>query len=398
MKATDQPTAPGALDGVRILDLTQMMAGPVCPSLLGDFGADVIKVEPPAGDNMRHTGNTRIGGESDLYLSVNRNKRGIVLDLKQESGRRAAQALAATADVVIENFRPGTADRLGLGYDDVLRENPDVIYCSINGFGREGPDATRPALDPVIQALSGLMSLSGDERTGPLLSGMPVSDFVTPVFATLGILAALFARQRTGRGQRIDLSMLDASIFALMPREAHVLITGEDLPRLGNRHYQLVPYNSYETRDGKAIMVIAHNDKFWHALLRALDCLDLQDDPRLATRQDRAEHREVIEARFGARFREEDCATWIARLTEADAIFAPVREVREVLADERVRRDMLVEMEHPAAGVISVLANPIRLSGTPASVRRAPPTLGEHTDEVLGRLKAGNPWDASGLG
>lgn len=396
---TNNNTTPaGALDCVRVLDLTQMMAGPVCPSLLGDFGADVIKVEPPAGDNMRHTGNTRIGGESDLFLSVNRNKRDIVLDLKTDHGRRIAQALAATADVVIENFRPGTAERLGLGYDDVRRDNPDVIYCSINGFGREGPDSARPALDPVIQAMAGLMSLSGDERTGPLLAGMPVSDFVTPVFATLGVLAALFARQRTGRGQRIDLSMIDASIFALMPREAHVMITGEDLPRLGNRHYQLVPYNSYETRDGRSIMVIAHTDKFWHALLQALDCMDLQDDPRLATRIDRANNREIIEERFSARFREEDCETWIERLTKADAIFAPVREVREVLSDERVRRDMVVTMEHPAAGPVSMLANPVRLSETPATIRRAPPTLGEHTDEVLQRMTGGSPWDADGLG
>ena len=168
-----------------------MMAGPLCPSLLGDLGADVIKVEPPEGDAMRRTGDTRIGGESDLFLSVNRNKRSIVLDLKSESGQRTALAFAAAADVVIENFRPGTAERLGVGYDAVKAANPEVIYCSITGFGREGPDSKRPALDPVMQALSGLMSLSGDAGTGPLLAGMPVSDFVTPVFATLGVLAAV---------------------------------------------------------------------------------------------------------------------------------------------------------------------------------------------------------------
>lgn len=394
---TDIKGTAGALDAVRILDLTQMMAGPLCPSLLGDFGADVIKVEPPGGDNMRHTGNTRVGGESDLYLSVNRNKRAIELDLKDAAGRRAAQALAAGADVVIENFRPGTAERLGLGYDDVRRDNPDVIYCSINGFGHDGPDAKRPALDPVIQALAGLMSLTGDARTGPLLAGMPVSDFVTPVFATLGVLAALFARQRTGQGQRVDISMIDASIFASMPREAHVLLTGEDLPRMGNRHYQMVPYNSYATSDGRAVMVIAHNQKFWHALLLALDCLDLQDDPRFATPLDRARNSDELDALFAERFRSGDLATWVERLTEADAIFAPVRELSEVMADERVRRDMLEQVQHPTAGPVSLLRMPVRLSETPATIRRAPATLGEHTQDVLTRLDAGTAWDATGL-
>ena len=362
----------GALDGVRIVDFTQMMAGPLCPSL--------------------RTGDLRVGGDSDLFLSVNRNKRSIVLDLKSEAGRRAARALAATADVVIENFRPGTAERLGVGYEAVREDNPEVIYCSITGFGRDGPDATRPALDPVMQALSGLMSLSGDERSGPMLAGMPVSDFVTPVFATLGVLAALFSRQRSGHGQRIDVSMIDASIFATMPREGFSLATGEELPRLGNRHYQMVPYNAYATRDGKSIMVIAHNDKFWQALLRGLECPDLAEDPRLATTVGRAEHREIVEARFAERFASEDLAVWVERLTRADAIFAPVRGMLEVLGDERVRREMLAEVAHPEAGPISVLANPVRFSGTPAEVRRAPPLLGEHSEEVLSRLEGEGPW------
>ena len=384
----------GALDGIRILDFTQMMAGPLCPSLLGDLGADVIKVEPPEGDAMRRTGDTRIGGESDLFLSVNRNKRSIVLDLKSESGQRTALAFAAAADVVIENFRPGTAERLGVGYDAVKAANPEVIYCSITGFGREGPDSKRPALDPVMQALSGLMSLSGDAGTGPLLAGMPVSDFVTPVFATLGVLAALVSRERTGKGQRLDVSMIDASIFATMPREAYSLATGEELPRLGNRHYQMVPYNAYETADGKSIMVIAHNDKFWRALANGIGCAELLDDPRLATTAGRSEHRDIVEQRFAERFKAADLDTWIGRLTEADAIFAPVRSMPEVLADERVRRDMLSEVEHPTAGRIAVLSNPVRFAGTPASVRQAPPVLGQHTREVLARFEEDGQWPA----
>jgi CoA:oxalate CoA-transferase len=387
----------GALQGVRVLDFTQMMAGPLCPSLLGDLGADVIKVEPPEGDAMRRTGHVRVGGESDLFLSVNRNKRSVVLDLKTDAGQRAARALASGADVIVENFRPGTAERLGIGYEEVQGMNPEVIYCSITGFGRDSPDSGRPALDPVIQALSGLMSLTGDEASGPLLTGMPISDFVAPVFGTLGVLAALYSRQRSGRGQRVDLSMLDSSIFTMMPREAHLFATGEELPLMGNRHYQMVPYNAYETRDRRSVMVIAHNDKFWLALLSALDCRDMKDDPRLATGADRARNRDIVEARFAERFRSEDLATWVERLTQADAIFAPVRSLPEVLADEQVRRTMLARVDHPASGQIALLANPLHLSATPASIRRPPPMLGQHTEEVLSRLEAGTAWNEANV-
>lgn len=375
----------GALDGVRVIDFTQMMAGPLCPSLLGDMGADVIKVEPPEGDMMRRTGNTRVAGESDLFLSVNRNKRSVVLDLKSPPGRRAAQALASTADVVVENFRPGTAERLGVGYEQVRATgNPEVVYCSITGFGAEGPDSGRPALDPVIQALSGLMSFTGDERSGPLCAGVPISDFVTPVFATLGVLAALFSRERTGKGQRIDVSMVNASIFTTIPRDMHAFITNDTPPLLGNRHYQMVPYDAYETSDGRAVMVVAHNDKFFQAIARGVDCPDLIDDPRFATNVDRLRNRDVLEARLRERFRTADLAHWVDRLTAADAIFAPVRSLPEVFADPQVRREMLTQVEHSSAGPITVLANPVRLSGTPTSVRRPPPLLGEHGDDILG--------------
>ncbi len=379
----------GALQGVRVLDFTQMMAGPVCPSLLGDMGADVIKVEPPDGDMMRRTGDTRVEGESDLFLSVNRNKRSIVLDLKTEAGKRAARALAAGADVVVENFRPGTAERLGLGYDEVQAENPAVIYCSITGFGQTGPDKNRPALDPVIQALSGLMSLTGDERTGPLCTGMPISDFITPVFAALGVLAALFSRAHTGQGQRVDVSMIDASIFATMPREMHTLVKGAEMQRLGNRHYQMVPYDAYQTRDGRQLMVVAHNDKFFAAFARGLDRESWIDDPRFVASADRAANRDVLEPLIRERFLQDDLDTWVDRLAAADVIFAPVRGLREVLADERVRDEMLEAVEHPTVGPLNVFANPIRLSGTPMSVRSPPPLLGEHTDAIL---SDDSPW------
>ncbi len=382
----------GALQGVRVLDFTQMMAGPLCPTLLGDFGADVIKVEPPQGDPMRHMGELRLGGESNFFLSVNRNKRSIVLDLKTETGRRTAKALAETADVVVENFRPGTAAGFGLSYEDVCQENPTVIYCSISGFPLDGPDRDRPALDPVMQAMSGLMSLTGDASSGPLCSGMPISDLVTPIFATVGVLAALYARAKTGLGQRIDLSMLDASVFALVPREGEFFVTNRENELLGNRRSQMVPYNAYRTSDGRSLMVIAHNDKFWQALLRGLELDDLIEDPRFSDNANRIANREIVEDLLSKRFLSADLSTWVARLTDADALFAPVRGLAEVFADPQIRKDMVAKIDHPAAGEISLLANPINLFATPAVVDRPPPTLGQHSDEILSQLESGTPW------
>ncbi len=363
-----------------------MMAGPLCSMLLGDLGADVIKVEPPEGDSIRRTGETRVGGETEYFLALNRNKRSIVIDLKTERGRELALALAAGSDVVVENFRPGAAERLGVGYATLREVNPRLVYCAISGFGEEGADRSRPALDPVIQAMSGIMQLTGTRATGPLKTGFPFSDFVTPLMATIGILAALRARERAGRGQRVDVSMLDATIFGTIPREAYFFATGRTPEPLGNEHYQLVPYNTYETADGRHVMVVAHTEKFWQAIVAALADPALERDPRFATNADRLRHREALNARLAGAFRTAPLAEWTARLAAAGALFAPVRTLPEVFQDPRVRRDMLVELEHPAAGRITVLANPIRFSATPAAVRRPPPLLGEHTEEIVGGL------------
>jgi len=378
----------GPLHGVRVVDLSQMMAGPLCSMVLGDLGADVIKVEPPEGDALRRTGDTVRGGETDYMLSLSRNKRSVVVDLKAAGGRSVVHALAATADVVLENFRPGTAERLGVDYERLAALNPRLIYCSISGFGRDGADAGRPALDPVIQAVSGLMQLTGTPATGPLKTGFPFADFATPLLATIGILAALHARAGTGRGQRIDLSMVDAAIFATIAREGYYFATGQTPARLGNEHYQLAPYNTYETADGRHVMVVAHTDKFWRALLTGLGEPALAGDPRFTTNADRVRHRDALNAALGARFRTAPLAEWLRRLDAASAIFAPVRTWDEVFGDPRVRREMLATVAHPTAGAITVLRNPLRLSGTPASVRRAPPRLGEHTAEVLAELAA----------
>src|SRR3990167_8946754 len=288
----------GPLEGIRVLDFTQMMAGPLCAMLLGDLGADVIKIEPPEGDAIRRTGETFLGGETESFLSFNRNKRSVVIDLKAEAGREAGRGLAAGADVVLENFRPGSAERLGVGYETLRALNPRLVYCSISGFGRAGADRARPALDPVIQAMSGIMQLTGSAETGPLRTGFPFSDLVTPLFATIGVLAALRVRERTGRGQRVDLSMLDATIFGMMPREAYFFATGRTPSRLGNEHYQIAPWNTYETADGRYMIVVAHTEKFWHALLTALDAPELGADPRFLSNADRVRNRAALNARL----------------------------------------------------------------------------------------------------
>ena len=373
----------GPLEGIRVLDFTQMMAGPLCAMLLGDLGADVIKVEPPEGDAIRRTGETFLGGETEYFLSLNRNKRSVVVDLKTVAGREATHGLAAGADVVLENFRPGSAERLGVGYETLLALNPRLVYCSISGFGREGADRERPALDPVIQAMSGIMQLTGSAETGPLKTGFPFADLVTPLLATIGVLAALRVSERTGRGQRVDLSMLDATIFGMIAREGFFFATGATPGRLGNEHYQIAPYNTYETADGRYLMVIAHTEKFWRALVTALDDREVGTDARFLTNADRVRNRVALNAWLASAFRAASLDEWTRRLSAAGVLFAPVREFPEVFADPRVRRDMLVELDHPTAGRITVLANPLRLSETPATVRRRPPRLGEHTTEVL---------------
>ena len=372
------------LEGITVLDLTRVLSGPYCTMLLADMGARVIKVEQPGkGDDTRAWGPPFLAGESAYFLSINRNKESVTLDFKHPDGRAILDRLIAKSDVLVENFRPGTLTRQRLDYDAIAARYPRLVYCSISGFGRAGADRARPALDPVIQAMSGIMQLTGSDETGPLRTGFPFSDLVTPLFATIGVLAALRVRERTGRGQRVDLSMLDATIFGMMPREAYFFATGRTPSRLGNEHYQIAPWNTYETADGRYMIVVAHTEKFWHALLTALDAPELGADPRFLSNADRVRNRTALNARLAAAFRTASIDEWTPRLTAAGVLFAPVRSFPEVFSDPRVRREMLVELDHPTAGRITVLANPLRFSETPATVRRCPPRLGEHTAEVL---------------
>jgi CoA:oxalate CoA-transferase len=378
----------GVLTGIRVLDLTQMVAGPLCTLLLGDLGADVIKVEPPEGDTARHIGINRPCGESDYFLSMNRNKRSVVLDLKTAGGVQALRVLAADVDVLVENFRPGTMEKLGLGYESLRELNPGLVYCALSGFGSTGPYRDRPALDPVIQAMSGLMQLTGTPESGPLKTGVLLSDFVPPLFGTIGVLGALRARDASGVGQKVEISMLDATIFSMVPREQFYFATGNTPGRLGNQHYQMAPWNTYATADGRHLIIVAHNDKYWRNLIAAIGRAEWATDARFANNPARMQHRDLLDGLLAEIFKSDTLELWTKRLTDGDVLFSPVRDFEGVFNDPVVRQTMVETIDHPSAGALDLLRTPIRMDANPVSIRRAPPRLGEHTAQVLAEFGA----------
>lgn len=371
------------LSRLKILDFTQMMTGPMATMLLADYGADVIKVEAPDGDPFRKSGEATLGGDGVFFLSLNRNKRGIVADMKTPEGREAIRNLAREADVIVENFRPGLAQKLGIDYEQLKSENPGLIYCSITGFGPTGPHSHRPALDQVIQAISGVMQVTGTPQSGPLKTGFPFADLVTALLATVGVLTAVVSRFETGRGQRIDLSMMDASVFSIVPRDIYYDVKKASPPLTGNEHWDIVPNNAYRTSDGRDIMVISINDKFWAILAKALGLAEMITDERFATKAARLRNRAELDRRVAAAFATKTMAQWDAELSAAGAIYGPVRTWDEVFSDPEVISNMIHELDHPAAGKLRFVGNPIRMSETPAQIRTASPTLGQHTEEVL---------------
>ncbi|GAA0709205.1 CaiB/BaiF CoA transferase family protein [Vreelandella titanicae] len=372
-----------ALKGLKVLDFTQMMTGPMATMMLADSGADVIKVEQPEGDPFRKSGETTLGGDGVFFLAINRNKRGITLDLKSDSGKEAARALAAGADVLVENFRPGFTEKVGLSYEELREINPRLIYCSITGFGHSGPDAKRPALDQIIQAMSGLMQITGTPESGPLKTGFPFSDLATALIATTGILTAMHARERTGEGQRVDLSMMDASIFSLVPRDVYFDATGKTPPLMGNEHWDIVPNNTYKTLDDRDIMIITINDKFWHILCEGLGASQLKTDPRFATKNARLNNRQACDAELAEIFATRTLAEWDQALSAVGAIYGPVRTWPEVFSDQHTVDNLLKTLEHPKAGTFKVINNPLQFSATPNEIVMAPPTLGQHNDTIL---------------
>jgi formyl-CoA transferase/CoA:oxalate CoA-transferase len=378
------PNAPGPLADIRVLDLTRALSGPYATMILGDLGADVIKVEDIwHGDDTRRWGPPFQGDDAAYFLSINRNKRGLSVDLKAPAGRDLVRRLAAASDVLMENFRPGTAARLGLGYAELARENPRLIYASISGYGQTGPSAELPGYDAVAQAVSGMMSVTGEPDGEPVRGGTSLADVGAGMWALIGILAALHAREASGRGQLIDVSLLDGQVAWLSYVAGKYFATGETPGRHGSAHENLTPYQVFPTADAP-LMVAVGSDGLWRRFAAATGLDDLAEDPRYATNPDRVRNRATLIPRITQALAAAGCAEWTDRLTAAGVPAGPVNTVPAALEHPQViAREMVVEIEHPVAGKLRTLGSPIKLSGQPASIRRPPPVLGQHTDEIL---------------
>jgi crotonobetainyl-CoA:carnitine CoA-transferase CaiB-like acyl-CoA transferase len=395
------PPAPGPLAGLRVVECSTVLAGPYASMLLADLGADVVKVEPPDGDATRGWGPPWVGQAKDgtrtaaYFLAVNRNKRSLRLDLRQAPGVDVLRRLLGDADVLIENFRSGGLDRIGLSDGELSALNPRLIHLAISGYGSTGPDATRPGYDFVIQAVSGLMSITGaaDAAGGrPTKVGVAIADVIAGLQAAIGVLAALAARDgrpdgpAAGRGQRVDVSLLAATLAALVNQAQNAFVSGEAPERLGNAHPNIVPYETFPTADGE-IAIAVGSERQWPRFCRALGLPALADDPRFATNGDRVANRSELVATLADRLAERTTAEWLAALDAADVPAGPINDIVTAFASARAdARPMTIDLVHPVLGTTRQVAPAIELSTTPAEVRMAPPLLGEHTDEILAEL------------
>jgi crotonobetainyl-CoA:carnitine CoA-transferase CaiB-like acyl-CoA transferase len=400
----DTPLATGPLAGMRVVDASTVLAGPYCTMLLGDLGADVIKVEPPDGDATRTWGPPWVGPQAAdgsrtaaYYLAVNRNKRGLRLDLKQPAGAEILRRLISDGDVLVENFRAGGFARLGFDEATLRALNPGLVHLAISGYGPTGPAADRPGYDFVIQAVSGLMSITGgpDAEGGqPTKVGVAISDVLSGMLGAVGVLAALVGRERDGgpapgAGQRVDMSLLGATLASLVNQAQNAFATGVAPGRLGNAHPNIVPYETFATSDG-ALAVAVGSERQWPRLCAALGLPVLAADPRFATNGDRVERRAELRTILAARFRERPGAEWLSALEAAEIPCGPINDIVAAFASaEAIALGMSVEQEHPAWGLIRQVGIPFQLSDTPASIRTPPPTLGQDTDAILAELGYG---------
>lgn len=384
----------GPLDGIKVFDLTRVLAGPHCTQILGDLGAEVIKVERPgSGDDTRgfappYQSNDKgeQTSESAYYTGANRNKRSITINLSTPEGQALAKKLMADCDILVENFKTGTLERYGLGYDQLKSEFPRLIYCSVTGFGQSGPYAARPGYDGLIQAMGGVMSLTGVPDGEPMKVAVPICDLMAGMYATVGILAAVRHQSETGEGQFIDIGMLDTHIGWLANQGMNYLATGENPDRIGNMHPNILPYQVMPTADGYIVLSVG-NDPTFERFCKLAECEELLEDERFQTNAARVSNRDFVTKTLNEITTKKSSEWWLTELEKEKIGCGPINNLDQVFADPHVKaRDMVVEMDHPTMGnkPIKLIANPIKLSKTPPTYRKAPPLLGQHTDEILG--------------
>ena len=376
------------LNGIRVVDLTRVVAGPYCTMMLGDMGAEVLKIEEPGhGDDTRAWG-PYLNGHSSFYLQLNRSKKSVALDLKTADGAAALRDLLATADVLIENFRPGSLSQLGFGYTAVAAVNPKLIYCSITGYGQTGPCAQLPGYDAVIQGEAGIMDMTGFADGAPTRVGVAITDYLAGLYASQGILLALYERQTSGLGQHVDVALFDAMLSVLRLPAAVMLATGKTPTRVGNDHLSIAPYEPLRAKDGLIIVAVA-NERLWARFCEALNRADLRSDPRYRTNAERVEHRHELKTDLEAMFAAMTVDDIALRLEPHQVPYGRVRDTRQAVEHPQVAaRGGLITQTHPQAGEIQTLGPVVKLSRTPAEPQLPPPTLGEHTEAVLKSLKS----------
>ncbi len=380
----------GVLEGVRVLDLTRALAGPYCTMMLGDYGADVVKIEiPGTGDDTRGWGPPYIGDQSAYFLSINRNKRSITLNLRNPKGKDVFLDMARSADVIVENYTPGVTGRLGIDYDSVKAVNPKIVYCSISGFGQTGPYREKPAYDQVMQGLGGIMSLTGEPDGSPVKMGIALTDIGAGMMGAYGILGALYHLESTsGReGQHIDVSMLDLQVAWLTYMGGYFFATGNNPRKVGAAHPTLVPYQAFMCQDGKYINIAVGSERLWQRFCAAMGREELQDDPHYAENGNRVRNRSKLVPLLQEEFLKKPTAEWVTRLEAGGVPCGPINELSDVFSDPQVLdRNMLLDVAHPTLGTIKQTGIPIKYSRTEGAVRQPPPLLGEHTGELLSEL------------
>ncbi len=385
MRSEDKHEGPLPLEGLMVLDVTHVMAGPACTMSLADMGADVIKIEEPGkGDISRNIYDAYQGGEGALFLNLNRGKKSVTLDLKQEKGREILYRLAERSDVFIENFRGGVAEKLKLDYETVSSFNPSIIYCSLSAFGSAGPYRSKPGVDAVLQAMGGVMSCTGEMDGPPCLCGAPVVDMIGSLMAAQGILAALMYRERTGIGQKVETSLLNGILYSQIARFSTYFVAGRDYRPMGSSHAEIVPYQAFRTREGKYVFMGLFDEQAWGRFCETMGLIHLREDPRFAVNELRVKNRKQLVSILEEVFLKLGAEEALARLEEGDILCGPVNYLSDLVEDSQVREnEMITSFEHPTAGKVENVGIPIKFSKTPARVKGPSPLLGEHTRQVL---------------